>query len=82
LTASRSPTAASDATYQDPHKHEAIPGCGSYEVVFPDGRAPVYFYFEDVASRRLRPESLMRDQALEAAQTLARNEQAKLDLKP
>jgi hypothetical protein len=60
-------------------KHEAVPNCGSYEVVFPDGRAPVCFYFEDNASRRLRPlEQLTRDQALETAQRLAREEQAKL----
>ena len=27
-------------------KHEAVPGCGSYEVRFPDRRPSKYFYFE------------------------------------
>jgi hypothetical protein len=36
-------------------KHEVIPGCGSFEVRFPDGIPSRYFYWEDVPSRRLRP---------------------------
>jgi hypothetical protein len=27
-------------------KHEAVPGCGSYELRFPDGRPSRYVYFE------------------------------------
>ena len=37
-------------------KHEAIPGCSSFEVRFEDGRPSVYFYFEDLPGRRLRPD--------------------------
>src|SRR6516165_4666678 len=39
-------------------KHEAVPGCGSYEVRFPDGRPSKYFYFENLAGRRLRPDQV------------------------
>ena len=49
-------------------KHEAVPNCGSYEVRFADGRASVFFYWDDVASRRLWPELLTRARALEAGQ--------------
>jgi len=55
-------------------KHEAIPGCGSFEVCFADGRVSQYFYFDDIPGRRLRPEMLTREQALEAAKALARAE--------
>jgi hypothetical protein len=45
-------------------KHEAIPGCGSYEVRFPDGRPSKYIYWEDVPSRRLKPlEQLTSEEA-------------------
>ena len=60
-------------------KHEAVPDCGSYEVAFPDGRPSVYFYWEDNASRRLRPEQVTGAVALEAAKKLARQEQDKID---
>ena len=53
-------------------KHEAIPGCGSYEVRFPDGKPSQYFYFEDVPSRRLRAEILTSDETLEQAKAFAR----------
>jgi len=59
-------------------KHEAVPGCGSYEVRFGDGRPSRFFYFEDVPSRRLRPGLLTGDEAKRAAQELARAEQDKL----
>jgi hypothetical protein len=52
-------------------KHEVIPDCGSFEVQFSDGRASAYFYFEDNASRRLRPEQLTRKQALDQAEAFA-----------
>ena len=55
-------------------KHEAVPGCGSFEVCFADGRVSQYFYFDDIPGRRLRPEMLTREQALEAAKALARAE--------
>ena len=53
-------------------KHEAVPNCGSFEVRFPDGKPSQYFYFEDVPSRRLRPEILTSDEALEQAKAFAR----------
>ena len=34
-------------------KHEAVPQTGSFEVRFADGRASAYFYFDDIAGRRL-----------------------------
>ena len=49
-------------------KHEAIPGCGSFEVRFPDGRPSKYFYWEDVPSRRLKPLEQLTSEALEQAQ--------------
>jgi hypothetical protein len=36
--------------------HEAVPLCGSFEVRFPDGRPPRFFYWDDIAGRRLRPD--------------------------
>ena len=47
-------------------KHEAIPDCGSFEVRV-DGKPSRYFYWDDIPGRRLRPEILTRDQALEFA---------------
>jgi hypothetical protein len=55
-------------------KHEAVPNCGSFEVKFPDGRPSIYFYWDDLLSRRLRPDILSREQALEQARALARAE--------
>jgi hypothetical protein len=54
-------------------KHEGIPGCGSFEVQMP-GRGSKFFYWDDVAGRRLRPEMLTREQAFEQAKALARAE--------
>jgi hypothetical protein len=45
-------------------KHEAVLGCGSFEVCFADGRVSQYFYFDDLPGRRLRPQMLTREQAL------------------
>lgn len=39
-------------------KHEAVPDCGSFEVHYSDGRESVFFYFEDIPGRRLRPEQV------------------------
>ena len=58
-------------------KHEAVAGCGSFEVRFADGRVSQYFYFEDLPGRRLRPEQLTRAEAQEQAKTLARDEREK-----
>jgi hypothetical protein len=58
-------------------KHEAVPRCGSFEVRFTDGRKSRFFYWDDVPTRRLRPEILIRQQALKLAQTFARSERDK-----
>ena len=52
-------------------KHEAVPGCGSFEVRFPD-RPSQYFYWDDIAGRRLRPDAMDRETALEKARAVAR----------
>ncbi|MBR1086281.1 hypothetical protein JQ621_02190 [Bradyrhizobium manausense] len=53
-------------------KHETVPGTGSYEVRFADGRRSRYFYFDDLPSRRLRPGQMPREQALDWAKMFAR----------
>ena len=53
-------------------KHEAVPDCGSFEVRYSDGRPSAFFYWDDVASRRLRSDQMTRAQAIDAARTLAR----------
>ena len=53
-------------------RHEAVPDCGSFEVRFGDGRASKFFYFDDVAARRLRPEILTSVVALMQAKAFAR----------
>ena len=54
-----------------------MPDSGSFEVRFTDGRPSRYFYFDDVLARRLRPEILSSDQALEQAKAFARAERDK-----
>ena len=41
------------------------------------GRTPQFFYFDDLAGRRLRPETLTREVAMEQAKALARAERDK-----
>jgi hypothetical protein len=52
-------------------KHEAVTKCGSFDD---DGRPSTYFYWDDLPSRRLRPDLVTGDVALEQAKTLARAE--------
>jgi hypothetical protein len=52
-------------------KHEAVPGCGSFEVRFPNGPSR-FFYWDDLPSRRLNPQTLDRETALEKAKAAAR----------
>ena len=59
--------------------HEAVPLCGSFEVRFPDGRPSRYFYGDDIAGRRLRPDLVDSATARQEAQLLARIEQTALD---
>ena len=59
-------------------KHELLRSkCGSFEVQFSDGRESRYFYWDDVASRRLRPEIVTSEQALEQARAFADAERDK-----
>jgi hypothetical protein len=53
-------------------KHEAVPECGSFEVRYPDDRPSQYFYWDDISARRMRPETLDRETALEKAKAVAR----------
>jgi hypothetical protein len=55
--------------------HEAVPLCGSYEVRFPDGRPSRYFYWDDIAGRRLRPDLVHGATAKRDAKSFARAEQ-------
>ncbi len=61
----------------DPNYHEAVPQTGSFEVRYDDGRPNVYFYWENIPGRRVRPEHLDSQQALDAAKTFARGERDK-----
>lgn len=53
-------------------KHEAVPKCGSFEVRFRDGRRSEFFYWDDIPERRLMPEQIGSEAALEQATTFAR----------
>lgn len=50
---------------------EVIPKTGSYKVTYGDQVA--WFYYDDEPSRRLRPDALTQERALEAAKALARS---------
>lgn len=53
--------------------------CGSLEVWFADGRKSVRFYWDNLVSRRLNPNTLTRREAVEKATALAKAEMDKLD---
>jgi hypothetical protein len=53
-------------------KHEAGSDNGSSEIQFDDGTPSKWFYWNDIASRRLRTEKVDRRQALQQAQAYAR----------
>ena len=57
-------------------RHEVVPLCGSYEVRL-EGQPSRYFYFEELPGRRLRPDQLTREEALEQARAYARAERDK-----
>jgi hypothetical protein len=59
-------------------KHEVIPKCGSFEVRFPDGAPSRYFYWDDLPSRRLRPDLVDGETALEQAKAFARVQRERL----
>jgi hypothetical protein len=52
--------------------------CGSLEVWFADGRNSVTFYWDNLVSRRVDPNTLARKEAIEKATALARAEMDKL----
>jgi hypothetical protein len=60
---------------------EAVPLCGSFEVRFPDGRESRFFYFDDIAGRRLRPDLVDSATAKRDARMFARVQQDELDSK-
>jgi hypothetical protein len=60
-------------------KHEAVPKCGSFEVRCSDGRPSRNFYWDDIAGRRLNPDQVDSQTALERAKALARAARDKLD---
>ncbi|TPQ42708.1 hypothetical protein C2U70_01010 [Bradyrhizobium guangdongense] len=53
--------------------------CGSFEVWFADGRKSVRFFWDNLVSRRLNPNTGKRSDAIEKATALARAEIDKLD---
>ena len=53
-------------------KHQAVPGSGSFEVRFADGRESLFFYWDNVPARRIRKGMLDRETALETAKAVAR----------
>jgi hypothetical protein len=61
-----------------PHR-DVDDDCGSIEVWFADGRPSLRFYWDNLVSRRLNPNTLTREQAIEKATTLARAEIDKLN---
>jgi len=46
--------------------------CGSFEVRFSDGRPSRYFCWDDIPGRRLNPDLVDSEKALERAKALAR----------
>jgi hypothetical protein len=55
-------------------KHEAVKNTGSFEVRFRDGRPSKFFYWDDDPSRRVHPDMLTSEQALERrGRSLMRN---------
>ena len=55
-----------------------VPKCGSFEIRFPDGTESRFFYWDDLPSRRVRPDIFTREQALELAKAFARAERDQL----
>jgi hypothetical protein len=55
-------------------KHEDVPDCGSFEVRLAEGRESKFFYWDDLPSRRVRPDIFTREQAIELARAFARTE--------
>jgi hypothetical protein len=58
-------------------RHEAVRRCGNFEIRFADGRPWRYFYWDDLAGRRLNPALVDSERALEKAKAFARAERDK-----
>ena len=58
-------------------KHEAVLGCGSFEVKIP-GKSSQHFYWDDLSSRRLSPDMLDRATAMDRARAAARAAESRL----
>ena len=56
-------------------KHERVARCGSFEVRYSDGRPSEFFYWDDIPGRRLNPDAVDSQKALERAKAFARDEQ-------
>jgi hypothetical protein len=55
------------------HTPKGVPDTGSFEVRFHDGTGSVWFYWDDIPSRRLRPEQVDQETAKKQAQDFARS---------
>jgi hypothetical protein len=55
-------------------KHEAVSQSGSFEVRFSEGRPSHFFYWDDIPGRRLNPDAVDSQTALERAKGIARAE--------
>ena len=58
-------------------RNEALPKCGSCGVRFQQGSESRFFYWDDLPSRRVRPDIFTREQVLELAKAFARAERDK-----
>jgi hypothetical protein len=52
-------------------RHSIVSDCGSFEVLTPSGST--YFYWDDIPSRRLRPDQVDQETAKKQAQEFARS---------
>lgn len=55
-------------------RHSIVSDTGSFEVRFSDGRQSAWFYWDDIPSRRLRPEQVDQETAKKQAQEFAREQ--------
>jgi hypothetical protein len=55
-------------------RREELPKTGYFDVRFPDGRKSVFLSWDDEPGRRIRPDIMTQEQALEKARTLPRTE--------
>ena len=63
-----------------PHKHEAVPQSGSFEIRFPDSRQSKYLYWDNNPGRRSVTGKADQAVALRVAKIFARAEQHALNL--